>query len=64
MDIPTAIDAEASYMTLERNAGSRKVALIFHLKIEDFEGYENWLNESQNQFWGSSAEFVGKLGCR
>ena len=50
MDIPNSIEAEATRMTLERNAGARKIALVFHLKIDDVDGYENWLEESRNQF--------------
>jgi len=49
MDIQTSIDTDVSRITLERDAGARKVALIFHLKIEDVDGYVNWLEESKNQ---------------
>lgn len=35
---------------MEKGAGTGKVALIFHLKIEDFAVYENWLVESENKF--------------
>ncbi len=45
-----SIDVETSRQTLEKVAGVRKVALIFHLKIEDFATYEKWLRESNNQF--------------
>lgn len=49
MDISISIDPEESRRTLERDAGARKVALIFHLKIADFEAYKNWLDETNSK---------------
>jgi hypothetical protein len=34
---------------LENGAGNSKVALIFHLKITDFDAYKNWLDQSKNK---------------
>ena len=42
-------NSEESRRTLEVGAGTSKVALIFHLKIVDFEAYRDWLNESKNK---------------
>jgi hypothetical protein len=50
MDI--SIDPEESRRTLERDAGARKVALIFLLKIEDFEAYKEWLDQTEGKMSG------------
>lgn len=46
MDLST----EDSSGMLEKCAGKNKVALIFHLKIDDFEGYKVWFDESKSKF--------------
>lgn len=44
----TSITRKESWETLEIEAGRSKVALIFHLKIDDFEGYRVWLDQTNN----------------
>ncbi len=52
MNISSNIDIKAFLRTLKENVSSQKVALVFHLKIEDCQGYEKWLDESEAQFGG------------
>jgi hypothetical protein len=49
MNMSFSIDIETCRRTLD-DAGVRKVAFIYHLKIEDFKGYEKWLSESKDEF--------------
>lgn len=44
-----SIDKESFRKALEE-AGTRKVALVHHLKIIDLNGYGKWLRESKNSF--------------
>ncbi|MDD2853662.1 MAG: hypothetical protein PHY09_17390 [Desulfuromonadaceae bacterium] len=44
------LNAENSREMLEKCAGKNKIALIFHLKISDFEGYNDWLYGSKGKF--------------
>ncbi len=43
--MPCTVDIEECRKVLE-NSDVGKVALVYHLKIEDFAGYENWLRQS------------------
>ena len=45
------IDIATFRRTLD-DAGIRKVALVYHLKIEDLKGYEKWLNVSKDNLRG------------
>lgn len=47
--MPFSIDKESCSKALEE-AGARKVAFVYHLKIKDSNGYGKWLSESKNSF--------------
>ncbi len=49
MDMSFSIDKESFSEALEE-AGTRKVALVHHLKIIDLNGYDKWLRESEDKF--------------
>jgi hypothetical protein len=49
MQILSSNSIETFRSTLE-GAGARKVAFVYHLEIEDFNGYKKWLNESKDEF--------------
>jgi hypothetical protein len=47
MNMPISIDINSCRKALEE-VGARKVALVYHLKIGDSNGYDKWLTESKN----------------
>ena len=50
MNMPSKLGIKTFLRTLKEATGSQKVALVFHIKIEDCEGYKKWLDESEAQF--------------
>jgi hypothetical protein len=49
MDIQTTFKVDALRITLQKYASNSKVALVYHLKIADKIGYENWLDHTNEQ---------------
>ncbi len=47
--MPLSKEKEPCLKALEE-AGAKRVAFVYHFKIEDFNGYKKWLNESKNNF--------------
>ena len=47
MDLP--LDRDLRRETVEE-AYLRKLAFVYHLKISDLNGYDEWLKEGQNSF--------------
>lgn len=59
MIMSLSMDIETLRRTLD-NEGVKKAAFVYHLKIRDLDGYENWLNESKDKF-GSKRLFRVKV---
>ncbi|MGR9013067.1 MAG: Dimeric alpha-beta barrel [Gammaproteobacteria bacterium] len=49
MNMSFSRDKESCRKALEE-AGAKKVAFVYHLKIRDSNGYDKWLSESKNSF--------------
>lgn len=56
----TELNTEYSRERLEKNAVKNKIALIFHLKIVEFDHYAEWLDKSKNML-GSRRLFRVKV---
>jgi uncharacterized protein (DUF1330 family) len=51
MQMSASINRESCRNALEK-AGANRVAFVYHLKIEDSDGYDKWISESKDGFSG------------
>ena len=59
MNMTISIEIKSFSKALEE-AGARKVAFVYHLKIRDSNGYDEWLSESKNRF-GCLERLIGEI---
>ncbi|MGI0117677.1 Dimeric alpha-beta barrel [Zooshikella sp. RANM57] len=50
MDRLVPRNLNTSCRLLEKEVGRGKIALVFHISVNDVAGYQHWLTESQNKF--------------